>query len=78
MLQIPPWAWITWAVVSLASFTVLEAIALLNGRSPDTLSEYLRRWLGVDPPSRARRIGVPLFLAVVLGFVAWFVPHIAF
>ena len=76
MPDIPTWAWITWAAVTVVSFAVLEAIAILNGRSPDTLSENIRRWIGVEPQSRTRLIGVPLFLAVLFGFVAWFVPHI--
>ncbi|MCW2901022.1 MAG: hypothetical protein JWO67_3287 [Streptosporangiaceae bacterium] len=75
-MGIPSWAWITWAVVAIGSFAVLETIAIVNGRSPDTLSENIRRWIGIEPPSKARLIGIPAFLAVLLGFTAWFVPHI--
>ncbi|MGH3388216.1 MAG: hypothetical protein ACRDOO_04995 [Actinomadura sp.] len=77
MPEIPTWAWIIWVAVTVVSFAVLEALAILNGPAHrDTLSDNIRRLIGVDPPSRARLVGIPLFLAVLLGFVAWFIPHI--
>lgn len=74
-MTVPAWAWITWLAVTAGSFTILETIALatnING----TLSLTLRRWLGIDPPRRWRRITIPAFAATVILFVAWFLPHI--
>lgn len=65
--------WIVWAVVTGGSFAVMEWLTL---RRHETLSETLRRWLGVAPRKPWRRVGVPAFVAVVLGFAAWFIPHI--
>lgn len=76
MLGIPSWAWVTWAAASLVTFFILELVALMNNRDHDTLSENLRRWLGINPPRPVRRWTVPLFIVVLVGFVVWFVPHI--
>lgn len=78
VVEIPGWAWILWGSVSLTTFLVLEVIALTNERTGDTLSENIRRWLGITPPSPVRQVAVPVFVAVLLGFVAWFLPHILF
>lgn len=66
-------AWIIWLTVTAFSFAVLEWVTF---RKQQTLSENLRRWLGVEPRKPWRRVGIPAFMAVMLGFVAWFVPHI--
>ena len=68
--------WTIWLASVAVSFAVLEGIALYSKREGDTLSEVLRKWLGIDPPNRKRLIGIPAFLAVLIGFVAWFAPHI--
>ncbi|MFD8531518.1 hypothetical protein ACFV0L_29270 [Streptosporangium canum] len=77
MLDIPSWAWITWAASSLIGFCVLEFVALTNKRESDTLSENLRRWLGISPPRPVKRYAIPVFVGGLVGFVIWFVPHIA-
>lgn len=66
-------AWVIWLTVTGFSFAVLEWVTF---RRHETLSENLRRWLGVEPRKPWRRIAIPAFIAVVLGFTAWFVPHI--
>ncbi|MCW2881920.1 MAG: hypothetical protein JWQ95_6020 [Sphaerisporangium sp.] len=76
MPHVPAWAWIAWAVASLGVFAALETVALANRRTGDTLSENIRRWLGIHPYRPVRRYAVPAFAVVLLGFVAWFVPHI--
>lgn len=72
------WVWIAWLVVSLGGFIVLETIALVNRKRGDTLSENIRRWLGIDPPNPAARIGIPVFVAALIIFIVWFIPHIVF
>lgn len=76
--MIPSWAWVVWITGTLTSFAILETVALANRRQGDTLSENIRRWLGIHPPSTVRRVGVPMFVAVLVGFVVWFIPHIVF
>lgn len=76
MMNIPDWAWIAWGATSFVSFLVLELVALQNHKYGDTLSENIRRWLGMDPPNSRRQIAVPAFVALLVGFVIWFVPHI--
>jgi hypothetical protein len=76
MTQVPGWAWIAWGVGSLAVFGILEFAALKSPAVGDTLTENIRRWLGIEPPSRQRQIAVPVFLGAVVSFVAWFVLHI--
>lgn len=66
-------AWIIWLAVTAVSFGALEWVTL---QKRETLSENLRRWLGIDPPKPWRHMGVAAFTSVVLGFAAWFVPHI--
>jgi amino acid permease len=75
-VSVPSWAWITWIAVALTAFGVLEGVALANRRRGDTLSENIRRWLGIDPPRRSRRIGMAAFATLLVAFVGWFVPHI--
>ena len=68
--------WAIWLVVVAGSFAVLEGLALRDSRTGDTLSENTRRWLGIEPAHRIRRVAVPAFVAVLVGFVVWFIPHI--
>lgn len=77
-MYVEPWVWIAWVIVSLGGFALLETIALINRRRGDTLSENIRRWLGIDPPNPIARIGIPAFAAVLIIFVIWFIPHIVF
>lgn len=65
--------WAVWLAVMAISFGVLEWVTL---RRHETLSENMRRWLGIEPPKPWRRVSVALFTGAVIGFAAWFVPHI--
>ena len=76
--MIPAWLWISWITCTLAGFIILEAVALANRRSGDTLSEYIRKWLGIYPPSHIKRFGTTAFVVALVGFVVWFIPHIVF
>lgn len=70
-MVIPEWAWLTWLAVSAGVFAVMEGIALANkDKSPDTLSEFTRKWLGIEPYSKRRRVTVPLFVGGLVAFVA--------
>lgn len=75
-MSLPDWAWAAWGLAVLATFAVLEGIALLNRRDGDTLSEHLRRWLGIDPANERRKAAVPLFIAAVVALAAWLIPHL--
>lgn len=74
--MVADWLWVVWIVACLATFGVLEGIAIVNRTEGDTLTENLKRWLGIDPPRPWKRAGIATFTSVVLGFVSWFVPHI--
>ncbi|MGH3096955.1 MAG: hypothetical protein ACRDMV_13270 [Streptosporangiales bacterium] len=66
---------IIWASVVgafLAVFGVFEGLALHNDTAGDTLSETLRRWLGIVPHKPWRTAGVAVFVA----FLVWFGLHI--
>ena len=76
--MIAEWMWIAWLATTAGAFAVLETIALVNRRKGDTLSERTRAWLGITPPNARRRIAVPVFAAVLILFVCWFLPHIVF
>jgi hypothetical protein len=77
-VNVPEWAWITWLAIAAGGFAVLETVALANRRKGDTLSERTRAWLGITPPNARRRVAVPVFAAVLILFVVWFLPHIVF
>jgi hypothetical protein len=77
-MYVESWVWIVWLIISLGGFAILETISLANRKRGDTLSENTRRWLGIDPPNPVARIGIPLFVAVLVIFVIWFIPHIVF
>jgi hypothetical protein len=68
--------WVAWLVAAAVSFAALEGYALYTPRPGDTLSENLRRWLGIAPPRPWRHVGAVGFVAALVGFVAWFGPHI--
>lgn len=78
-------AWIVWLAATVVSFGVLELMAIGQSAAArrtggvdqrGTLSENLRRWLGVDPPQPWRRAAVAAFASAVTAAAAWFVPHI--
>lgn len=70
--------WLAWMTLVAVSFAILEGAAIMSRRTGDTLSETIRRWLGIEPGRPVRRIAVPAFVVVLIGFVAWFLPHILF
>ena len=75
-MSIPAWLWATWLIGVIASFGVLEGIALANRKGYDTLTANLRRWCGIFPVRPWRRVTIPVFAATLIVFVGWFVPHI--
>lgn len=62
--------WAVWAGVAFLSFAVLELWGLR--RPGGTLSETLRRLLGVDPRKRWRGIAIALFLGALVA-LGWHV-----
>ncbi|MGI5493869.1 hypothetical protein [Microtetraspora malaysiensis] len=76
LLGVPSWAWAAWAATAFGTFAALETIALVNRNRGDTLSENIRRWLGINPDRPVRRYTIPIFLGGLIAFVVWFGPHI--
>lgn len=73
------WVWVGVTgvfVLGLILFAVFEAFALAEHRVQRTYTYAIRRWLGIDPPRRGRRVAAALFAAVLVLFPMWFVPHI--
>lgn len=82
MWRVPEWLWIVALVAPVTAFVILEGWAIINGGEErpddrgDTLSKYIRKWLGVYPPKpRRRQVVVPLFIMGLVGLVAWLIPH---
>lgn len=63
------WLWLLWV----ASFCILEYIAITNGVPGDTLSEQVWKLVGTDEDSRT--IVNWLWRAALLVLIAWLVPH---
>jgi hypothetical protein len=61
------WLWLAWGLL----FAVIEAVAVVNDKRGDTLSEHLRMWFRTDT-----KHGRTAWLVVSGGFAAWFVVHI--
>lgn len=72
------WArtWTIWLAVTAVSFAILETAGLLNKKEGDTLSENTRTWIGTEKTWKTW--GALGFVAALVGFVIWFVPHIVF
>lgn len=70
------WArtWTVWLVLVAATFAILEGAGLANRKTGDTLSENTRIWLSIRKGRLTR--GAVAFIVALLGFVAWFIPHI--
>lgn len=68
--------WIAWVVGVLASFGIIEGTAIGTHRLDRTLSDNLRAWLGIRPRRPWRRAGMIGLTAALVGFGAWFLPHI--
>lgn len=65
--------WLAWCTVAFLSFLGLEARALYKGRSEDTLTFFLRKRLGIEPPKPWRAVGV----GFVMGVSGWASVHLA-
>lgn len=74
--HVPSWAWGVWVVLSLGTFVALETFALRSKSEGDTLSENIRRWLGVEPAQPWKRYTSLAFCLIMTGFTIWFIPHI--
>lgn len=71
------WVTLTAAIAAwLAAFGVAEGLALAERHEEWTYSAWIRRVLGISPSKWYRRWTSAAFAAVLIGFVAWFVPHI--
>lgn len=70
------WYWLAWAVVALVSFLVPELYVVFTGRVDLTLSDTLRAILGIDPPSKARKVGSVGFAVTMAGLVSLLISHI--
>lgn len=65
-------AWATWLGLTAAGFAVLETLGYRFHGLQGTLSGTIRRWLGIHPRRKGRRLLGMLF---ALG-LAWFAGHI--
>ena len=65
-------AWITWAVLVIAGFAIIEGLALASGDMDNTLSAHLRLLLGLEP---GKPWGIAGGIAFVVGLV-WAGWHI--
>lgn len=69
------WIWGIWLAITALSFGALETWAIVSKRrEPDTLTEVLRRWLGVEP----RRWWRGAAAAGLIAGAAWLVLHLVF
>lgn len=69
------WIWGIWLLVAALTFGGLEAWAILGKqREPKTLTEVLRRWLGVQPKRWWRGIAS----AGLVAGASWLVLHLVF
>ena len=78
MRRLPKWTWTIWVLAVALSFAALETLGLLTSGDGDTLSEWTRLVLGIDPVQPWRIAGSVGFAAVLLAFTAWYLPHIVF
>ena len=69
-------AWIIWAGLALGGFFLLEFTAIGEHHMERTLSENIRRWLGIYPVRRWRRLGGLLFAGILGTLVTVFIWHI--
>jgi hypothetical protein len=78
MVKTDTWGflWIAWALTSLGSFLVIELIAIFTHRMDRTLSDNLRRALGIYPIRPWRKLGGVLFASVPSALLAVLIWHI--
>lgn len=65
-------AWDTWLASVVASFAVLETVALVRDGLPGTLSFYLRHSAGLEQHCRHRHAG----RIVILAACGWLAVHL--
>lgn len=70
------WYWPIFTVVALLAFAIPEAIGIINEGKGGSYTESIKKWLGVDPSKTSRRVGSTIFIAALVLFTIWFVPHI--
>lgn len=70
------WLWAIWATLALAGFFVIELDAVFTHHLERTLSDNLRKWLGIYPPKPWRKLGGLLFATGLLAGAAVLVWHI--
>jgi hypothetical protein len=68
--------WALWVGTLAVSFTYLEARAIHDPKTGDTLSENVRAWFHTRERTGAGRLGRVLFLLLMAGFPVWFSVHI--
>lgn len=58
---------------------IVEIHSAFDDEDGDTITEYLRRFLGIGKPlTWKRRFYRVLLIVGLTGFTAWFLPHILF
>jgi Na+/H+ antiporter NhaC len=67
------WAGFLTAVMLIGA--ILEWLGYISGKN-GTLSDTLRRWLGIDPVQHYRNMAVPLFISGVIAIVVWLSLHL--
>lgn len=60
------------------AFAIPEAYAVVSKKRGDTLSENIRRWLGIEPRKPRGKVMRLLWVLSGVVFFVWFIPHIAF
>lgn len=70
----PDVVWGGFVGMVLLGFTVLETYGIVSKADGDTLSERFRSWFNTDD----RSAGAWTFVTIIIGFAAWFVPHIIY
>jgi hypothetical protein len=68
--------WALWLAVIAASFAYLEARALHDPKTGDTLTDNVRAWFRTEQRGWAGRLGRVLFLVLMAAFPVWFAVHI--
>jgi hypothetical protein len=77
-VEIGSWGilWIVWAAGALLTFLAIELTAIFTHRMDRTLSENLRKWLGIYPVKPWRKLGGVVFSSTLLSLVGIFIWHI--
>jgi len=68
--------WALWFGTAAVSFAYLEARAIHDPKTGDTLTENVRAWFHTREHNGAGRLGRVLFLCLFTAFPAWWLLHI--